>query len=64
MSEHHKAQKPRDLNRIGLKHDWEISYWTQALGVDEKQLKRAVKIVGNSVDEVQAFLGNGTGVSA
>jgi len=42
----------------------EVQYWTQALGVSEAELSRAVGAVGSSADKVREFLGNTGGSKA
>ncbi len=50
-------QKNKDtLKVISLKEDWEVSWWTQKLGVSWQQLQEAINKVGNSVDHVTEFL--------
>ena len=49
-------QKGQDSKVISLKEDWEISWWTQKLGVSMQQLQDAVNKVGNSVEKVKEFL--------
>jgi uncharacterized protein DUF3606 len=45
-----------DRSRINLDQDYEVRYWTQALGVSEAELQTLVKEVGNSADRVKAQL--------
>jgi uncharacterized protein DUF3606 len=45
-----------DRSRINLDQDYEVRYWTEALGVSEAELRRVVKEVGNSADKVRAQL--------
>ncbi len=47
-----------DRVRISLQQEHEVRYWTQALGVTKEQLEQAVKVVGNSVEDVRKFLGD------
>jgi hypothetical protein len=46
----------QDRSRINLSEDYEVRYWTQALGVSEQELKRAVEQVGNSAEAVRQHL--------
>ena len=48
---------PQDGARINLSEDHEIRYWTDALGVNEAELREAVDQVGNSADKVRIYLG-------
>lgn len=41
---------------VDLDQDWEVQLWTRHFGCSEAELRRAVKAVGNSADEVRAFL--------
>ena len=47
---------PQDRTRISLTEQHEVSYWTQALGVSEEELRRVVGKVGNSAAAVKAAL--------
>lgn len=47
---------PRDRARINLDQDYEVRYWTQALGVSEEELNRLVAKHGNSADAVRKAL--------
>ncbi|RZJ37704.1 MAG: DUF3606 domain-containing protein [Brevundimonas sp.] len=47
---------PEDRSRINLTEDYEIEYWTKALGVPEDRLRDVVKQVGHGADAVRAAL--------
>jgi hypothetical protein len=47
---------PQDRSRINLSEDYEVRYWTEALGVSEDQLKQAIEKVGNSAEKVRQEL--------
>lgn len=47
----------QDRARINVNEDHEVRYWTQALGVSEEQLRKAVAAVGVSADAVRQHLG-------
>jgi hypothetical protein len=47
---------PEDTKKINLAQQWEIDYWTNALGVSEKKLQQAVAAVGVLVVDVKAWL--------
>ena len=49
-------QTAQDRDRINLEEDYEIRYWTEALGCTEEQLRQAVRDVGASARNVRAFL--------
>lgn len=46
-----------DRQLISMEEDYEVEYWTDALGVSKAQLQHAVDQVGNSVDAVRSYLG-------
>ena len=58
MSDDTSQRGPQDRSRINLNQAHEVRYWTQALGVSEAELSRAVGAVGSSADKVREFLGN------
>lgn len=45
-----------DRDRINVNEDYELGYWTQALGVTADELRAAVKAVGPTVDAVRRHL--------
>jgi hypothetical protein len=47
----------QDRARINMKEDYEVRYWTNALGVSRDQLAAAVEKVGDSVRAVRQELG-------
>lgn len=47
----------QDRSRIALGEDYEVRYWTDALGVTEETLREVVGRVGNSADAVREALG-------
>ena len=49
-----KTGLDRDL--ISLKEDYEVRYWTQALGVNKAELIEAVRAVGHSASAVRRYL--------
>jgi len=46
-----------DRQLISMEEDYEVEYWTDALGVSKAQLQHAVDQVGNSVEAVRSYLG-------
>lgn len=56
MSDDKKQRGPADAKRINVNEDYEVEYWTKALGVSAEQLKGAVKRVGVMADDVRAEL--------
>lgn len=57
MSDDFKQRHPQDSSRISTSEDWEVRYWTKALGVSEEELKRLVKQHGNSAAAIRKALG-------
>lgn len=57
MSDDKTKRGPQDASRIALSEDYEVDYWTDALGVSRERLEEAVKAVGNSADAVRKHLG-------
>jgi len=51
-----KSKKKIDGKLISLKERHEVSYWTQALGVNRSQLEAAVKKVGHRAVDVRRWL--------
>ena len=58
MSDDTSQRGPQDRSRINMTQPHEVRYWTEALGVSESELSRAVGAVGSSADKVREFLGN------
>ncbi|RZA12915.1 MAG: DUF3606 domain-containing protein [Lysobacteraceae bacterium] len=46
-----------DRDRINLREDYEVQYWTKALGVTRDELRKAVEAVGSTADAVRRHLG-------
>ena len=61
MSDDTSHRGPQDRSRINMSQAHEVRYWTQALGVSEAELSRAVGAVGSSADKVREFLGAKSG---
>jgi hypothetical protein len=57
MSDDLNNRGAQDRSRINLTEAHEVKYWTQALGVNEEELKRVVQKVGNSATAVKQALG-------
>lgn len=52
-------RQPREMPaglHVDLDQDWELQLWTRHFGCTEAELHRAVKAVGNSADDVRAYL--------
>jgi hypothetical protein len=59
MSDDKTKTGPQDASRINVNEDYEVDYWTKALGVSAETLRRAVDQVGVSADAVRAHLARG-----
>lgn len=57
MSDNLKERAPQDASRISLSEDWEVRYWTKALGITKERLEQLVKDHGNSAATVRSALG-------
>ena len=47
----------RDRSNINMHEDYEVKYWTDALGVSREELQKVVDKVGNSAAAVRKELG-------
>jgi hypothetical protein len=56
MSDDLKNRGAQDRARIAMSEPHEVKYWTEALGVSQAELQRAVDAVGNSAEKVREFL--------
>jgi len=57
MSDDKENTGSPDRDRINVNEDYELQYWTKALGVSAAQLKEAVKAVGPTSAAVRKHLG-------
>lgn len=48
---------PGDRKQINVHEDYEVAYWTKALGVNKEELTRLVQEVGTSAAAVRERLG-------
>ena len=56
MADNLKERAPQDASRISLTEDWEVRYWTKALGVSKERLAQLVQQHGHSAKAVRATL--------
>ncbi|MCE6991039.1 DUF3606 domain-containing protein [Dyadobacter sp. CY323] len=56
MADDKTKKGPADSSRINLSEDYEVSYWTDTLGVTRQELEEAVKAAGPSVEAVKKHL--------
>lgn len=57
MSDDKKNTGSPDRDRINVNEDYELQYWTKALGVSADELRAAVKAVGPTAAAVRKYLG-------
>jgi hypothetical protein len=55
MADDKTKQGPADRGRINVNEDYEVAYWTDALGVTREELEAAVKKVGTASDAVRTY---------
>ncbi|MDX6456291.1 MAG: hypothetical protein QOD48_2398 [Gaiellaceae bacterium] len=48
---------PQDRSRISMSEDYEVRYWTKALGVSKEELQKFVDKHGNSAANIKEVLG-------
>ena len=56
MDDKHQ-RAPQDGQRINLSEDYEVKYWTEALGVSAEKLRETVRRVGPMANDVREALG-------
>ena len=56
MSDNLQKAGSQDRSRINVHEEWEVRYWTEALGISKEQLIDAVKQVGPVADKVREHL--------
>ena len=57
MSDDKKNTGSPDRDRINVNEDYELQYWTKALGVSADEPRAAVKAVGPTAAAVRKHLG-------
>lgn len=57
MSDDKSQTGSPDRDRINLEEDYEVRYWTEALGVTAEELRSAVAAVGSTATVVRRHLG-------
>jgi uncharacterized protein DUF3606 len=57
MSDNLTNRVQPDRSKINMNEDYEVKYWSHALGVSKEVLQRAVDKVGNSAAAVRKELG-------
>lgn len=56
MSDDKSQTGSPDRDRINLEEDYEVRYWTEALGVTAEELRKAVAAVGSTATAVRRHL--------
>lgn len=56
MADNLQSAGPQDRSRINIHEEWEVRYWTEALGVTKEKLTELVKEVGTSASAVRQRL--------
>ena len=57
MADDPQERAPQDASRLSLSEDYEVRYWTKALGVSKERLTELVKQHGNSAAEMRKAFG-------
>ena len=52
-----KTKTAQDRQRINIQEDYEVRYWTEALGVTRERLEQLVKDHGDRAGDVRRALG-------
>ena len=56
MSDDKTKRGPQDRARINVNQDYEWRDWAKRLGVDEHELRNAVRVVGGNAENVREYL--------
>jgi hypothetical protein len=56
MADDNIRRDPPDLYVITLTEEWEVRYWCDRFGVRPRDLKRAVRAVGNNAEDVKRYI--------
>ena len=62
MTDNTADRGPQDRSRISLSQDYEVRYWSERFGIDEAELRIAVKDVGPAVSDVEQYLASREGL--
>jgi hypothetical protein len=58
-SETQAAEDPRSEEAVDVSDPAAVRRWTEALGVTDEALLKAVQVVGTRVDRIKVYLGSG-----
>ena len=61
MSDDKSKTGGQDRQRINLNEDYEVADWSKKFGISAKQLRDAVKQVGDRADDVERHLKSSKG---
>lgn len=56
MADDRTKRGAQDRSRISLSEDYEVRYWTEALGVTRERLEELVRKHGNSAEKIREAL--------
>lgn len=56
MSDDNIRREPPDVYVVTLREQWEVMYWSNRFGVRPRDLKRAVRQVGNNAEDVKRYI--------
>ena len=56
MADDTTQREQPDVYVITLREEWEVRYWSNRLGVRPRDLKRAVREVGNNAEDVKRYI--------
>jgi hypothetical protein len=58
-TETHAAEDPHSEARVDIADAAAVRRWTEALGITDEALMKAVQVVGTRVDRIKDYLGSG-----
>ena len=56
MADDRTKRGAQDRSRISLSEEYEVRYWTEALGVSRERLEELVRKHGNSAEKIREAL--------
>jgi hypothetical protein len=57
MADDKNLRGGQDRSRINMSEDFEVRYWTEALGVSRERLEELVREHGSSAEKIREALG-------
>ncbi|MFL6579721.1 MAG: DUF3606 domain-containing protein [Burkholderiales bacterium] len=64
MSDDLSKKGPPDTGRVNMSEPWERQYWSNAFGVSEEELRKAVAAVGSQTDALRKHFKAGPKVAS